>query len=327
VNPNEIRILNAADVRRLLPMDRCVALMREAFVAEAEGRTVQPIRQGMAAPNGLGVLSMMPGALSGPDWLGIKVITIFPGNFGGELRSHQGMVLLFDSRDGRPVAMLDGGEITAIRTAAATAAATDVLAPFGATTLAIFGYGDQAETHLEAIGTVRALRHVKVWGRDPAKAAAFAERHGADLDVRAVATPREAADADILCLTTAASEPYFEGAWLRAGHHINLVGSGVPTAAEVDANTLVRAKVYVDFETSARALAGELRRAWEAGAIGEDHILGSVGQVLTGKVAGRSDDSDITLFKSLGMVAEDLVAADHVLRAAEAAGEGQLVAF
>jgi len=322
-----VRVLNAPAVRRLLPMQPCVALMRDAFRAEAEGRAAQPIRQSMPTPNCKGVLMTMPGALIAPDWLGIKVISIFPGNFGGDLHTHQGMVLLFDANDGRPVAILDGGEITSIRTAAATAVATDALAVLEASSLGVFGYGDQANTHLEAIKLVRDLRQVYVWGRDPSKARAFAERHAADLNIVAVETPREAAQADILCLTTAASEPYFEGDWLRLGQHVNLVGSGVPTTAEVDAATLARSRVYVDFEESARILAGELRRAWDVSAIPEDHVLGSIGQVLTGKAVGRTSAEDITLFKSLGMVAEDLVAADYILRAAEAADDGETITF
>jgi ornithine cyclodeaminase len=143
----------------------------------------------------------------------------------------------------------------------------------------------------------------------------------------AVATPQEAAEADILCLTTAAVEPYLDGAWLRPGQHVNAVGSSSAASAEVDAATVVRSRVYVDFEPSARLLAGELRRAWEAGAIADDHIVGSVGEVLIGRVPGRRDALDITLFKSLGMVVEDLMAADHILRRAEELDAGVLVDF
>lgn len=315
-----LRLINAAAVRRLLPMGECIARMKDAFRAEAEGRTAQPIRAMVRADHGRGTLAWMPGAITGPDWLGIKVLTIFPGNFGTALASHQGLMLLFDHADGRPAAIIDAREITAIRTAAATAAATDLLARPDARSLAIFGYGEQAETHLAAIRAVRAIDEALVWGRDPAKARAFAERHGPG--VRAVATPEEAAGADILCLTTAASEPYFEGRWLRPGQHLNAVGSSVATTSEVDPETVARARVYVDFAESAAALAGDLRLAREAGAIGADHVVGSVGEALVGHVPGRTGPDEITFFKSLGMVAEDLVAADHILRRAEAEGVG-----
>lgn len=320
---SRMRILNAEAVRRLLPMSDCIELMKTAFRAEAEGRAAQPIRASVPAGNGLGVLAWMPGAIRAPDRLGIKVLTIYPGNFGTALASHQGAVLLFDATTGQPTALIDAREITAIRTAAATAAATDALAPPTAATLGLFGYGEQAASHLEAIRHVRTIEDVLVWGRDPGKARAFAARAGAG--VRAVDTAEEASAADILCLTTAAAEPYFAGAWLRPGQHVNAVGSSVPTTSEVDPETIVRARVYVDFEESARLLGGDLKRAREAGLIGEEHVIGSVGEVLIGTKPGRTDACDITYFKSLGMVAEDLVAADHILRRAEEGDVGTLV--
>lgn len=321
----EFRIIGADLVHHLLPYDECIALMRQAFLAEADGRALQPIRQAMLMPSGKGLLSMMPGVIADPDWLGIKVMTVFPGNFGTELGSHQGPILLFDPDNGRLLAMIDGREVTAIRTAAASAAATDALANPDAASLGVFGYGEQARTHVAAIRAVRKVREVLVWGRDPARAEAFATDLGEG--VRAVATPWEAASADILCLTTAAKEPYFEGAWLRPGQHVNVVGSSIPTTSEIDHETLVRSRVFVDFRDSALALGGDLRRALEAGAITSDHILGSVGSVLSGACAGRTSPQDITLFKSLGMVAEDLVACDHILRAAEAKGCGTIAEF
>lgn len=164
-----------------------------------------------------------------------------------------------------------------------------------------------------------------VWGRDLARAQAFAASLGEG--ARAVATPEDAASADILCLTTAAKEPYFEGRWLRPGQHVNVVGSSIPTTSEIDHETLVRSRVFVDFRDSALALGGDLRRALEAGAITPEHILGSVGAVIAGTCSGRESADDITLFKSLGMVAEDLIACDHILRAAETQDAGTLAAF
>lgn len=321
----QVRILNADDVRALLPMDVCIDLMREAFRAVAEKRAAQPIRQMTPAFNGRGVLAWMPGALSSPDSLGVKVLTIYPGNFGTELSSHQGAVLLFDASNGAPRALIDAREITAIRTAAATAAATDALAPSGARSLALFGYGEQAASHLEAIGLVRRIEKVFVWGRDLERARAFARTHAAQAELIAVATAEEASEADILCLTTAAAEPYFRGAWLRAGHHLNAVGSSVATTSEVDVEAVVRARYFVDFEDSAKALAGDFKRALDTGAIQADHMLGSVGEVLIGALRGRSAADEITFFKSLGMVAEDLLAADYILTRAKADNRGAVV--
>ncbi len=321
----DIRIIGAELVHQLLPVDDCVELMKSAFQAEAEGQTLQPIRQAMFTPNGKGLLSMMPGYIDEPNWLGIKAITVFPGNFGTELGSHQGPILMFDPDDGKLMAMIDGREITAIRTAAASAAATDFLANRDASTLGIFGYGEQAHTHVAAIRAVRPISKVFVWGRDPARAAAFAKGIGGD--AQAVSDPEEAALADILCLTTATQDPYFEGTWLRPGQHLNVVGSSIPSTSEIDSETLLRSRVFVDFKESALALGGDLRRALEAGIIKESHIVGSVGAVISGKCPGREAKSDITLFKSLGMAAEDLVACDHVLRSAEAKGLGTVATF
>ncbi len=324
----KIRLLNAEAVRTLLPVDRCIDLMRRAMTLVAtEGGTIQPIRQAVWHPDKRGLMSMMPGYVADPEWFGIKVIAVFPGNFGTNLGSHQGVVVLFDAANGSPRAILDGREVTALRTAAATGAATDALARKDARTLGIFGYGEQAHTHLEAIPVVRRIEKAFVWGRDFEKAKAFcaAEQAHHRFPIVAVATPEEAAAADILCTTTAAKEPYFEARWLRPGHHLNVVGSSIPTPAEIDTQTVVRSRLFVDFKDSALALAGDFRRAKEAGLVSDDHIVGSIGEVLTGKVAGRRSDQDITLFKSLGMVSEDLVSADFVLREAERLGVGALV--
>lgn len=324
----KIRLINASLVRSLLPMDRCIELMRGAMSLVATDQAIQPIRQAVFHPARRGLMSMMPGYTADPDRLGIKVISVFPGNFGTGVGSHQGIVLLFETERGSPVAIIDGREITAIRTAAATAVATDALARRSVGTLALFGYGEQAHTHLDAVPRVRRFERVLVWGRDPARARAFCEaaaRHGA-ANVQAAATPEEAAvAADVICTTTAAAEPYFKAEWLRPGQHLNVVGSSIPTTAEIDVETVARCRFFVDFRDSALALAGDFRRAREAGRVTDDHILGSIGDVLTGKVAGRTSDQDLTLFKSLGMVAEDLVSADYILREAERRGVGELV--
>jgi ornithine cyclodeaminase len=294
----------------------------------ATGDTIQPIRQGLWHPDKRGLISMMPGYTAKPEWLGIKIMSVYAGNFGTQFGSHQGFVILFETQNGVPRAIMDGREITAIRTAAATAAATDALARRDTKTLAIFGYGEQAHTHLEALPEVRPFERALVWGRDFARTQAFclAEQPHHRFPVTAVKTAEEAASAaDVLCTTTAAKEPFFEARWLRPGQHLNVVGSSIPTTSEIDVDTVARCRLFVDFKDSALALAGDFRRAKDAGVVGDDHILGSIGDVLTGAVAGRTSDQDITLFKSLGMVSEDLVAADFILAEAERREIGQLV--
>ena len=323
----ELRLLNAAVVRQLLPMSDCIGLMRRAFEMVSTGGTIQPIRQAVLHPDGRGLLGWMPGYTATPEWLGVKVMSVFPGNFGTDLGSHQGMVLLFEPNRGAPVAIIDGREITAIRTAAATAAATDALAPTGARTLGIFGYGEQAQSHIEALLAVRPFESVRVWGRDADRARRFAADMTLlhEVPVTAVEQRPLAAACDVVCTTTAASQPILFEKWLRPGQHLNIVGSSIPTTSEVDEETIARGRLFVDFKDSTLALGGDFRGAKAKGLIGDDHIVGCVGDVLTGRIAARTDDSDITIFKSLGMVSEDLLACDFVLAEAIRLGIGQTV--
>ena len=323
----QIRLLNAATVRELLPMTECVGLMRRAFEMVSTGETVQPIRQALRQPDGRGLLSLMPGYIATPDWLGVKIVTVFPSNFGSAFGSHQGMVLLFDTTNGAPVAILDGREITAIRTAAATAAATDVLSSAKARSLGVLGYGEQAANHIEALLQIRPFETVLVWGRDFSRANHFAEemedRFG--LTVNAVEQAQQAATCDVVCTTTAAPEPILFADWLKPGQHVNLVGSSIPTTSEVDEELLGLGRLFVDFRESALALAGDFNRAKAKGLINDTHIVGCIGDVMLGAVPARETETDITIFKSLGMASQDLVASDFVLSAANQRGIGQLV--
>lgn len=323
-----IRFLNAHDVRSLLPMDRCIDLMRKAMRLVAEGRTRQPIRTALWHPSGKGLLGVMPGYTAEPHWLGIKVISVFPQNARAERGSHQGMVMLFDPDNGSPVAIVDGREITAVRTAAATAVATDVLARTNAETLGILGCGEQAHNHLRSLVLVRPFGRILVWGRDFAKADKFCQWAASHTDshVEPIDSAQATVEhADVVCTTTAASTPILEGKWLRSGQHLNAIGSSIPTTAEIDVEAVRRCRLFVDFKDSALELAGEFRRARDLEAVEESHILGSIGDVLVGRVIGRTSNEDLTLFKSLGMISEDLVATDFALREAERLGVGTLL--
>jgi ornithine cyclodeaminase len=324
---SKLRILGAKAVVDLLPMDKCIGLMRQAFIQVSEGRTAQPIRAMVRTTDQSGLLGWMPGYTDSPKRLGLKAITIFPGAVAKGIKSHQGMVLLFEAETGQPLAVLDAAEITGIRTAAATAAATDALARPDSKTLSVFGLGEQAITHLKALALVRRFERCQVWGRDRAKTEAFvkAQAGACPFPLAAAPSAEAAAGADVLCLVTGAPEPFFKGAWLKPGQHINVVGSSVPTTAEVDHDTVVRSRVFVDYRDSALALAGELRRAIAAGVIGEDHIAGEVGEALIGRTPGRRSANDITMFKSLGMAAEDVLAADFIYAEAERQGVGTVV--
>jgi len=194
----------------------------------------------------------------------------------------------------------------------------------------VLGYGEQAETHVAAIARVRELADVVVWGRSPERAEAFARRVGAELGlpIRAAATSREAVEgADIVCTVTGAAEPVLLGAWLAPGTHVNLVGSSRPGPVEVDDDLVVRARVFADHRESVLKQGAEFLRAKAAGLIGDEHVLGEIGQVLDGTLAGRLSPADLTVYKSLGSIVQDLASAWALYRLALSDSGGARVPF
>jgi ornithine cyclodeaminase len=326
----EIRVLRGPDVRSLLPMAECVDLMHKTMSAVSEGRVVLPLRSVLVMPGDLGMMGNMPGYLGEPECFGVKLVSLIPRNKPPHYSSHLGLVLLFEVEHGQPVALLDAAEITAIRTAATSGLATRLLAEPDASDLAILGAGDQAGSHLDAMLTVRKLRRVRVWARDSSKAAAFARsegsRHGITIEI--AATPRAAVlNADIICTVTKAREPILLGEWLAPGAHLNVVGSSIAAAAEIDTPAVVKSRFFVDYRGSTVNEGGEYLRALKAGAITPDHILGEIGEVANGSKVGRASPSDVTLYKSLGIAPQDLASAHYVLQKARAAGVGQVIDF
>jgi ornithine cyclodeaminase/alanine dehydrogenase-like protein (mu-crystallin family) len=326
----EIRILRGVEVRQLLPMPECVELMHRTMIAVAERRVVLPLRSVMVMPGGLGMLGNMPGYLADPECFGVKLVSLIPRNKPPKYSSHLGLVLLFEAEHGCPVALLDAAEITAIRTAAASGLATRLLARQDAGDLALLGAGEQARSHLDAMLAVRSLRRIRVWARDPGKAAAFALAEGARHRVTIETSPsvQEAvAGADIICTLTKAREPILLGEWLSPGVHLNIVGSSIATTAEIDTPAVVKARFFVDYRESTVNEGGEYLRALKAGAITPDHILGEIGEVANGSKPGRCAPADVTLYKSLGIAPQDLASAHHVFEKARAAGLGQVIDF
>jgi ornithine cyclodeaminase/alanine dehydrogenase-like protein (mu-crystallin family) len=326
----EIRVLRGAEVRKLLPMAECVDLMQRTMIAVSEGRVVLPLRSILAMPGDRGMMGIMPGYLADPECFGVKLVSLIPRNKPPQYSSHLGLVLLFEADHGQPVALLDAAEITAIRTAAASGLATRLLALRGAADLAVLGAGEQARSHLEAMLSVRSLRRVRVWARDRDKARLFAETEGArhKIAVETSPTVREAiAGADIICTTTKAREPILHGDWLNPGVHLNIVGSSIAAAAEIDTPAVVKARFFVDRRESTINEGGEYLRALKAGAITPEHILGEIGEVANGSKVGRFSPLDVTLYKSLGIAPQDLAAAHYVLEKARTAGIGQVIDF
>lgn len=324
----QVVVVSQSEVPTLLPMRECLRLMERTLAALSAGTAIAPLRTVMWLPDRTGLLGMMPAYLSedaGPGVFGLKAISVFPGNHGTEFDAHQGAVLLFEATHGRLLAVIDATAITAIRTAAVSGVATRYLARADAGDLAILGSGTQARAHLDAMHLARPLRRVRVWSRTPARAARFAEVEGAryGLAVEAVASAQDAVlGADLICTATSSAEPVLRGAWLAPGAHINAVGSSVPFARELDTAAVARSRMFVDRRESAVNEAGDFLLPKQEGAVGDEHIQGEIGDVILGRIAGRRDPDEITLFKSLGLAVEDVASAHHIYTQAHARGLG-----
>ena len=312
-----MRLITAADVEALFPMAVAIAAMNSAMRQVSSGETVLPLRQHLAIPNAPGKMAIMPGYIAHPPRFGLKTVS----KFSNAAQSHVGTVQLYDATDGQLLAIIESGSLTAIRTAAASALATDVLARPDSHRLAILGTGEQARRHITAMAAVRPISQIRIWGRNLANAEALAVTLP---NARATASVADAvADADIICTTTPAITPILHGAYVAPGTHINLVGSAIPTTAEADTALVARARFYGDYNEATRAQAGEFRNALAEGLVTPAHLLGEIGEVLLGRVPGRQSAADITIYKSLGVTAQDLAAADAILAAAIAQGRGQ----
>lgn len=321
-----MRIVSQSDVERLLTVGDCVEVMRQAMLATSRRDVTLPIRQFMPIPGAPGKLAIMPGTLGEPACFGIKLVCKYERPHDDPLGTHVGMVLIFDSEKGVPLGMIEGSSLTAIRTSAASALATDLLARPDATRLAVIGNGEQAMRHVHAMRAVRpAIDHITVWGRDPERAGRFAEEVAEQTGVTtemASDSAALAANADIICTTTSAKTPVLFGADLKPGQHVNLVGSAIPTTAEVDDEAVSRSRFYVDYRDAAMAAAGELLGAIERGVVTESHIVGEIGEVIDGKAPARESADQITCYKSLGVSSQDLAAAHAVWAMAEAENTG-----
>jgi ornithine cyclodeaminase len=306
-----MRLIDGAEVRARLTYDRCIPIVREAMIRFSRGETRQLLRSILPLGDG-NLFGVMPGALGGTQPFGAKLISIFPQNVARGGLSHQGLIVLFDGGTGAPVCLVDAGEVTAIRTAAASAVATDALARPDARRLAILGSGEQALTHARAIARVRDLASIALWARSPETAERLARTISGELalPVEAYPTPEAAvAEADVICTVTASPEPILLGRWVRPGTHLNLVGSSMAGPVEVDDDVVVRARFIADSREGVLAQGAEFLAAKAAGLVGDEHVVGEIGQVLMGDLPGRRSADEITIYKSLGHIVQDLAAA------------------
>ncbi|WP_339703833.1 ornithine cyclodeaminase family protein [uncultured Sphingosinicella sp.] len=309
-----MEFIDAEMVRSRLPIAGCIDAMATAMTLVSKGELAMPPRLIMPLVDNSGYFGLMPSSLVEPRIYGAKIVSLHPANPAAGRAAIQGFVALFDHDSGTPFAIVDGGAITALRTGAASGLATRTLARPDANTLGLFGCGVQATAHLEAVCAVRDIAEVRIWGRSMSKAEAFAETHADRTAARIVPVddPRVVAACDILCTTTGSHEPVLLGDWVGPGTHVNLVGAHAPTTREADTRLIAEGRIYVDSLASAFVEAGEILIPIDEGAIDRSHVVGELGAVLMRQIPGRQSDDEITIYKSLGIVAQDIIAAHAV---------------
>ena len=325
----EVLLLNQTEVARLLPMKACIDVMEELFQMLSRGGAVFTPRTPTIIAEG-SVLSSMPCYLPEMEKAAIKVTTVFCQNSGTPYHVHQGVILVFEAGHGSLQAILDAAEVTTIRTGAASALATRLLAIQGAGDLSILGAGTQGSCHLEAMLAVRAIRRVRVYDCCPERARKFAEReskkHG--LAVETAGSVQHAVHgADLICIATPAREPVLKGEWVAPGTHINSVGFGGAAARELDTALLLKSRLYVDYLETVLHDCGDLLVPIRSGELDASSIQGSLGDLLTGKASGRVSEEEITLYKSVGVAAQDLAAASYICCRAVELGIGTRLAL
>jgi ornithine cyclodeaminase/alanine dehydrogenase-like protein (mu-crystallin family) len=330
-------VLSAPDVHQLLGYSDCVTVLRSALGALAAGQADQPLRAIIRPGVAPGLIGVMPAYLGGPGGsgsrrgsYGIKALTITPGNPAAGLDAHQGVMIVCDGPTGVPLAVLNASALTEIRTAAMSVLATDLLARPGAGDLAVIGTGVQARAHIRAFSQARALRRIRVAGRDPARAAQFAAGLQAEIPVPVTACSSAAeavAGADIIVTATSSAQPVLRRAWISGGAHVNAVGACLPAARELDGAAVGAAALYCDSRAGLDTEAGDYLLAVADGLAGPEVIRGDLAGVLAGTVPGRACAAEITVFESLGLGVEDLAAALRACELAAASGAGQRVDF
>ncbi len=323
-------VLSNKEVGELLSMQQAIEVVSGAMIEVSKGETTLPLRSIMPVGEGAN-MGMMPGAMKDPSCFGIKLISLYPQNPKFGFSSHQGAMIMFEAEHGAAIGMMNADMLTATRTAAASGVATRVLARENSSKLAIIGYGEQAGVHLDAMIAVRPIASVVISGRSAESAekfAALSARRYPQLDISFKASVQEAVkDADIICTVTAADEPLLFGAWIAPGTHLNVVGSSIPSKREIDTDLVVSASLFVDYRPATMAQVGEFMLAIEEGRVSADHIRAEIGEVLAGAATGRGSNDEITLYRSLGVAAQDLACAHYVLEQAKERGLGTAVSL
>ncbi|MES2044260.1 MAG: ornithine cyclodeaminase family protein [Pseudomonadota bacterium] len=309
-----IAFYDAAQVDHLLDYPGCIAAMRSAMQALSESGKAQPLRQIVKIADET-LLGVMPGDLAATDTFGAKLVSVAEDPARPGRTRHRGVVVAFAAATGEIICIADAEAVTRIRTASATAAATDALARNDARILAIFGAGTQAESHIRALRHVRAFDRILLWSRSIDSATALAVRLSVELGLAIEAVTdgeRAAASADVICTVSGSAEPILFRSWIRDGTHVNLVGSSALGPVEVDSALVAAARYIADYRPGVLAQAAELAVARDAGLVGDAHVVGEIGEVHAGTLAGRESPEQITIYKSLGHVVQDLAAAAYL---------------
>ena len=306
--------INKEKIASLLSMSECIEVMEKMFLSLANRECIQPLRSLMWLPGKTGLLGMMPGHAGRLGIMGIKVISVFHGNRDAGYPSHQGVVILFDAKHGQPLMIFDAAEITAIRTAAASALATRLLSRKDSELLTIIGSGEQAQRHIESILLVRKIKQINLWSRNEKNAMELVKKipdNGIPVSIKENAQAA-VENADIICTVTSSAQPVVMGDWISRGAHINAVGSSTPAARELDTAAILKSKLFTDCYESLFNEAGDFLIPKKEGVITNSDVKAELGEVVAGVKKGRENKEDITIYKSLGIAAQDIFSAWHI---------------
>jgi alanine dehydrogenase len=312
-------VLSEKQVESLIDIDELISSLEQAHVQYSTGKAVMPVRLVVPLPQIQGRITSMPGFLNEDKSLGMKIVTYFQENPKRNLAAILATIMLFSVETGKMIAVMDGSYITAIRTACASAMATKALANAETPVLGILGAGVQARAHIQALTHVRKIQRIKIYS--PSGTSATRIKQDLEPIVKIaidVAGSAEDAvrDVDLLVTSSTAKEPIVKNDWLKAGAHINAVGSHRPDYREIDAATVARAKIVVDSRAAIMAECGDILLAIKEKAIDENHVYGEIGEILAGVKAGRSSAGEVTLYKSVGIAIQDVATANLVYRKA-----------
>ncbi|HUU79391.1 MAG TPA: hypothetical protein VMX55_13680 [candidate division Zixibacteria bacterium] len=309
------KILSSKDVKQALPMQQAIETMKEAFIQLTENKAVIPPRIHLGIPEFNGDSLIMPVFIPNVEKIGLKVINLFNDNPKKNLPLIHALVLIFDSTNGCPIAMMNGSYLTALRTGAGSGLATDLLANKDSKIVSIFGAGQQGRTQLEAVCSVRQIRKAFIYDTNKKRAKEFAEEMSDKLSIPILLSEsaQELKEADIICTATNSLTPVFSDNNIKSGVHINAIGSYKPNIREIPSETIRRSKIFVDHKESCLSEAGDLIIPIKEGIITKNNIIAELGELLTKDTYFRKTKNDITLYKSVGNAVQDIITANQIL--------------